>query len=155
MSELKSVLLAIDVATRHRDDIGRLLAQVQQKRSGAKDQMEQLQSYATDTESRWALSSRQRATPEIMLHYHQFLDRLQQAVRLQAQVLATIEREFAEARKALLDADVRVLTLSQLLRKKRAALAKIQRGREQRQLDEFAAMQHRRQNAGIDTLESP
>ena len=57
MSALKSILLAIDVATRQRDEVGKLLAQIQRNWHGAQEQIEQLESYAADTESKWAVSA--------------------------------------------------------------------------------------------------
>ena len=155
MSALKSVLLAIDVAIRQRDDAGMVLAQIQRNWQSAQDQIGQLESYAADTESKWAVSARVRATPEIMRHYYQFMDRLQQAITLQRDVLAGLEREFSAARKLLLGAEIRVASLNQLLGKKQSGIQKLQAGREQKHQDEFAAMQHRRLRAGFDTLETP
>ena len=155
MSALKSILLAIDVATRQRDEVGKLLARIQRNWHGAQDQIEQLEAYAADTESKWALSSQLRATPEVMQHYYQFMERLQQAIGLQRHVVSGLEQEFATAKKLLLGADIRLASLNQLLEKRRSGIQRIQAGRDQKQLDEFAAMQHRRLRAGIDRLDAP
>ena len=153
MSALKSILLAIDVATRHRDEVGRVLAQIQRNWRGAQDQIEQLESYATETESKWAISSQVLATPEAMQHYYQFMERLQQAIGLQRHVVTGLEQEYETAKKRLLGADIRLASLNQLLDKRQSGALRLQAGREQKQLDEFAAMQHRRLRAGFDTLE--
>lgn len=155
MSALKSVVLAIDVVTRQRDEVGKVLARVQRDWRGARDQIEQLESYAADTELKWAGSSQARATPEIMQHYYQFMERLQQAITLQRHVVVGLERELAAAKKSLLGADIRIASLNHLLEKKRSGIQRIQGGREQKQLDEFAAMQQRRLCTGIDILETP
>ena len=154
MSALKSILLAIDVATRQRDEVGKLLAQIQRNWRGAQDQIEQLESYAADTESKWTLSSQVRATPEVMQHYYQFMERLQQAIGLQRQVVSGLEQECAAAKKLLLGADIRLASLNQLLEKRQSGIERIQAGREQKQLDEFAALQHRRLRAGIEPLDT-
>ena len=155
MSALKSILLAIDVATRQRDEVGKLLAQIQRNWHGAQEQIEQLESYAADTESKWTISSQVRATPEVMQHYYQFMERLQQAVGLQRHVVSGVEQEFAAAKKLLLGADIRLASLNQLLEKRQSGIERIQAGREQKQLDEFAALQHRRLRAGIEPLDAP
>ena len=155
MSALKSVLLAIDVARHLRDDAGKVLVQMQRNYRGAQEQMEQLESYAADTESKWAVTAQVRATPEIVRHYYQFMDRLQQAIALQRHAVAGLDREFLAARKLLLSAEIRVASLNRLLEKKRSGIDRLQAGREQKQLDEFAAMQHRRLRAGLDALETP
>jgi flagellar FliJ protein len=155
MSALNSILLAIEVATRQRDEVGKVLARIQHNWRGAQDQVEQLESYATDTESKWALSSQVRATPEVMQHYDQFMERLQQAIGLQRHVVSGLEQEFAAAKKLLLGADIRLASLNQLLGKRQSGIQRVQAGRDQKQLDEFAAMQHRRLRAGIEPLDRP
>lgn len=154
MSALKSILLAIDVATRRRDEAGKVLAQIQRNWHGAHDQIEQLESYAADTESKWALSAQVRATPEVLQHYYQFMERLQQAIGLQRHVVSGLEQEVAAAKKLLLSADIRLASLNQLLGKRQAGIQRVQAGRDQKQLDEFAALQHRRLRADLEPLET-
>ena len=154
MSALKSILLAIDVATRQRDEVGKGLAQIRRNWHGAQEQIGQLESYAADTESKWAVSSQVRATPEVMQHYYQFMERLQQAIGLQRQVVSGLEHEFSAAKKLLLGADIRLASLNQLLAKRQSAVQRIEAGRDQKQMDEFAALQHRRLRAGIEPLDA-
>ena len=89
-----------------------------------------------------------------MQHYYQFMERLQQAVGLQRHVVSGVEQEFAAAKKLLLGADIRLASLNQLLEKRQSGIERIQAGREQKQLDEFAALQHRRLRAGIEPLDT-
>lgn len=155
MSELKSVVLAVDMATRVRDDAGKVLLRAQRKWRGALDQIEQLESYAADTESKWSVTAQVRAVPEAVRNYYQFMDRLQQAIDLQRDVIADLQREIAAAKVALLDAEIRIASLNRLLSKQQTSIGRQQAGREQRQLDEFAAMQHRRLRLATETLETP
>ena len=155
MSAVKSVLLAIDVATRQRDNAGKVLARIQRTWLGAQGQMDQLEAYAADTEAKWSVSARVQVTPEIVRHYYQFTDRLQQAITLQRNALAGLQKEFAAAKKLLLDAEIRIASLNRLLGRKQSDIHRLQAGREQKQLDEFSAMQHRRLRANIDALETP
>ena len=60
----------------------------------------------------------------------------------------------AAARQVLLEAEVRIAGLNHLLKKKRATIARVQAGREQKQLDEMAALQYRRRHTDTDFLES-
>ena len=155
MSELKSVVLAVDMATRVRDDAGKVLLRAQRKWRGALDQIEQLESYAADTESKWSVTAQVRAVPEAVRNYYQFMDRLQEAIDLQRDVIADLQREIAVAKVALLDAEIRIASLNRLLSKHQTSIGRQQAGREQRQLDEFAAMQHRRLRLATETLETP
>ena len=152
MSSMKSVHLALELATRRRDDAGHTVVHIRRMCLAAEDQMGQLESYAIDTQSKWALASQIRASPEIMRHYDQFMARLLQAVALQNQVVLERQQEFEAAKRRLLEAEIRIASLNLMLKKKQSGMHKLQAGREQKQLDEFAAMQHRRLHANIGTM---
>ncbi|NDP39195.1 MAG: flagellar export protein FliJ [Rhodoferax sp.] len=148
MSAVKSFLLAIDLATRKRDEVAQGLMRVQSAHLFAQDQMSQLEIYAAETASRWTAAAQVGTTPELLRHHYQFLDRLQQAIGLQQGVLAHESRKVAQAKQLVLQAEFRLASLKQVLKKKQAGLALIQTRREQKQMDEFAALQTRRTSAG-------
>ncbi len=155
MSALKSVLLAIELATIRRDEAALALVQVRRSYDIALDQMAQLESYAVDTDSNWSVPAHDFAAPEILHHYYQFMGRLQQAIDLQRNAVADRHQEMVAARKLLLDAEFRISCLNRLLEKKRSGIARVQAGREQRLLDEFATVQHRVRRTSLDILETP
>ena len=144
MSGVKSVLLAIQVATLRRDQAAAVLLQIQQSQSFAQEQMSQLQTYADETEARWAKAAQISVTAEMMRHHYQFMDRLHQAVILQEGVLGQWGSKVERARKHWLETEFRVTSLKQVLKNKEAELAVVQGRREQKEMDEFAAMQTRR-----------
>lgn len=148
MSGLKSVLLAIDLASRQRDQAGQGWVQAQQAHLFAQDQMAQLETYAAETGARWTSAAQVSTTPELMRHHYQFMDRLQHAIGLQSGVLETTSGKVELAQRVLLEAEFRLITLKQVLKKKQADLAVLQNRREQRQMDEFAALRGSRSNAG-------
>jgi flagellar FliJ protein len=147
--------LAIDLAMRRRDEASSALTQVQRGWLEAQNQMGQLESYAAETESNWALGSRTSAQPEIMRHYGQFMDRLQQAVDMQRAVVGDHLRATVAAKQVLLEAEIRVAGLKRLLDKRRQSLARSLASREQKQLDDLSALQFRRRHAGSETLGTP
>lgn len=148
MSAVKSFMLAIDLATRKRDAAAQVLTGVQSACLFAQDQMSQLEVYAAETASRWTVAAQSGTTPELLRHHYQFLDRLQQAIAMQQGVLAKENLKLEHARRVVLDAEFRLLSLQQVLKKKQADLALVQTRREQKQTDEFAALQTRRTTAG-------
>ena len=148
MSAVRSFLLAIDLATRQRDAEAQALMRVQSGCLFAQDQMSQLEVYAAETASRWTVAAQSGTTPELLRHHYQFLDRLQQAIGLQQGVLAAESLKLAHAKRLLLEAEFRLVSLQQVLKRKQAGLALIQSRREQKQMDEFAALQTRRATAG-------
>ena len=144
MSGLKSVLLAIEHATLRRDELAKTAARIERTLGFARDQMAQLQGYAADTDTRWTGSASRGLSVELVRHQYQFMDRLQQAIALQAGVLASTGQQLDFAKTSLLHAEFRLSGLSQILKTRQAVLVIKERRREQRQTDEFAAMQYAR-----------
>ena len=118
MSGIKSILLAIGVATDKRDQAGKVLMHVQRADSFAHDQMTQLEIYAKETEMRWTAAAQISTTPELMRHHYQFMDRLQQAISMQSGVLASSNRKVEVAKNLVLEAEFRLTSLKQVLKKK-------------------------------------
>jgi len=148
MSGVKSFLLAIDLAGRKRDDAIQGLMQAQRSHLFAQDQLAQLETYAAETESKWTATAQSGTTPEMLRHQYQFMDRLQQAIGLQNGVLGNETHKVDAAKRIVLAAEFRLHGLNQVLKKKRADIAAIQSRREQKQMDEFAAMRSRQVSTG-------
>lgn len=155
MSELKSVLLAIDVATRKRDQAGRHLVQIQRTLHFARGQMDQLESYAADAEAKWTRTAQVCATPELMRHHYQFMGRLHQAIGMQDGVMNDLDSQVESAKKKALEAEFRLAGLQQILARKQAAQRAMQERREQRQMDEFASQLYGRLMAQKHNGERP
>ena len=140
MSAIKSFLLAIEMATRKRDQVSQGLMQAQNSYLFAQDQMYQLQTYAAETESRWTAAAQISTSTEMLRHHYQFMGRLQHAMDLQKGALENESRKVGLAKQAVLEAEFRLVSLKQVLEKKQADLAVLQSRREQKQMDEFASM---------------
>jgi flagellar FliJ protein len=144
MSALKSVVLAIDVATRKRDQAGKLMVQADRACHFARSQLEQLESYAADTESRWTAVAQVSISPTLLFHHYQFMERLRYAIGLQNGVLEDLNRQLEGAKKRTLEAEFRLAGLEKVMHRKKTDLAKALSRREQKQMDEFASMQYSR-----------
>lgn len=144
MSAVKSVQLATDVAARQRDEAGLELVQAQRTQRFAQQQLEQLESYALETVARWTASAQVSATPELMRHHYQFMERLHHAIGLQREVVAKESVQVESASRVLLQAEFRLAALKQVLARKKAEVMALQMKREQKQMDEFAALQFAR-----------
>lgn len=148
MSVLKSLALAIELETVKRDQAARVLAQLNRSHLFAQDQMTQLEVYAAETDTKWTVSAKISATPELMRHHYQFMGRLYQAIELQKDVIETSAFKVSAGKQQLLEADFRLASLKLVLTKKKADLSQLQSRREQKQMDEFAAMQTSRSAGG-------
>lgn len=144
MSELRSIVLAIELATRKRDDLAKAAARMEKTLQFAMTQMNQLEGYAAETDARWVQPGTEGRSVELMRHHYQFMERLQHAISLQSGVLANTGRQVDGAKKMLLQAEYRLAGLNQVLKARQTELSLREQRREQRQTDEFAAMLHAR-----------
>jgi flagellar FliJ protein len=147
MSQLKSIQLAIELATVKRDACAKAVAQALRTVDFSRNQMAQLEGYAGDTDARWTGSSSGVLSGELIRHHYSFMDRLQQAITLQRDVLVNTGLQVEHGQRALLQAEFRLAGLNHLLKTREAALLVHHKRREQRQTDEFASMQYARHKA--------
>lgn len=143
MSSLTSLHVAVEVATRKRDDARRALQATLAAQHAAHAQLEQLQDYARETEARWGMRADAEMKPEVMYHHYHFMDRLGHAAGLQTNVVGDHESRVAGARRALLEAELRLASLCKVVEKRRADLELKDIRRDQKQTDERAALQYR------------
>jgi flagellar protein FliJ len=145
MAGHKSLLLAIDLATSRRDEALAQLQRTVHSEAFAQDQMNQLQQYAQETESRWMQGAQVSTSPEMLHHHYQFMARLSQAMTLQDGVLASNRQRVEAARELLMQAEFRLASFKQVLATRQAAVTKTRQRQEQKQMDEFASQQTQRQ----------
>lgn len=143
MSSLQTLLLAVDLAVRKRDAAIQDLGQSEQAMVAAQGQMEQLEGYAKETETRWTVHGQISTTPELMRHHYQFMDRLSHAMALQQHVLRDRAARVEASKAGVVQAEIRLASLKKVCERKREAMAREQGRREQREIDEMAATQHR------------
>ena len=150
MTGTGGLTVAVELATRKRDEAGQALAQVLRRHDHALQQLDQLSSYAADTQGRWSVSAQTHTSPQIVGHYYQFMARLDPTIALQQGVIDEAHRQCQAARKVLMDAEVVLAGLKHLLEKRRQEHARLAARREQKQTDEFAS---RRRTATPDTCQ--
>lgn len=144
MSSVKSLALAIELATQKRDQAARNLVTAQRAYLAAEGQQEHLHDYSRETASKWAAGAKTLTSPELLRHHYQFMERLQQAIDMQGQVITDLGQRVEATKKLALEAEARLAALKQVLKKKQSEHARTQARREQRQMDEMAGMMHRR-----------
>ena len=139
MSELRGLQLAIDSATRNRDALILALSRERSSVGQAKEQMNQLEGYAAETDARWIGGQAGAVSNALIQHHYQFMARLQQAIALQSSVISTAEQQHERVRMQLVNAEVRLSGLNQVLAVRQRAIELRIKRREQKQTDEFAA----------------
>lgn len=141
MSSLHALMVAIELATRKRDEARQALRERQRAHAAAQSQMEQLQSYMLEMQQRWAPQEGAELKLEVMYHHEQFMARLQHAVGLQTKVMQDQAIRLEAAQKALMATELRLTSLNKVVETRRRDIALAQMRREQKQTDERAALQ--------------
>nr|WP_315465643.1 flagellar export protein FliJ [uncultured Rhodoferax sp.] len=147
MADSSGILLAISLAERKRDDVMRALAQSQQNVQVAMGQLEQLRSYAGDTDNRWGRTGSVGLSVELIKHHYQFSDRLQQAISMQNGVIANLQRQVEVVKQQLQQAESRLSGLNGVLKKRRVEAERVAQRRDQARMDEMAAQLYARTRA--------
>lgn len=143
MSSLNSLAVAVDVASRKRDAARKVLQDALAAQQAARAQLDQLEDYARETESRWGMKADTAMQPEVMYHHYQFMNRLGHAASIQAGVVGDQAGRVESAQRALLEAELRLTSLRKVVDKRRHDLELQQMRRDQKQTDERAALQYR------------
>lgn len=144
MSALNALIVAVEIASRKRDEARHVLQEALAVQQAAKAQLHQLQDYARETEQRWGMQADTRVQPEVMYHHYQFMDRLGHAAGLQAGVVGDQSARVDNAQRGLVDAERRLASLRKVVEQRRRELELAQARMDQKQTDERAAMQYSR-----------
>lgn len=147
MSNIRSILVAKEMAEARRDAVVKHLASAERALQHAQDQLRQLEDYVQETDSRMVQSGRTFQSMEVVRHQHQFMARLQHAIGLQTDAVANCLSQRDAMRDVLVEAESRLAVLKKLLEVRRAELARKELRREQSAMDELAQGMHARKRS--------
>ena len=138
MRDHRNLNLAIEFTQKKRDELARQWQTLRQDAEFAQEQLKLLENYATETQSRWELRSR-NTTPQMVLQQnYKFLEKLEAAISMQKDVAADKDLKCVNKRLLWTQAEQRVQVLQRYqklcLEKHLAKVLKL----EQKQTDEFA-----------------
>lgn len=132
--------IAVEMAERQRDAARHSLRDANAGAVAAQAQMEQLQTYAAETEARWGMRAGASVAPEVMFHHRHFMGRLEHAMELQERVLADHVLRVANSERALIAEQMRLAVLQKLVAKRQRESDLADQRREQKQTDERAQL---------------
>ena len=139
MDRLQTLQVLLEQEQGRRDE-ARAALQAALKHLGAQStQSDGLTGYRGEYSRKWSERFQQGAQMEIVRSYHGFLERLDQAITQQQQVVAHAQRAVDSARQRLIDREVRVATVERLMQRQREQQARAQTRLDQKNLDEMAA----------------
>lgn len=142
-NNLNALAVAVEVASRKRDDARKVLQDTLAAQQAARAQLDQLEDYAKETQARWGMKADAAVKPEVMYHHYHFMDRLGHAAGVQTGVVGDHANRVEAARRSLLEAELRLASLRKVMDKRRQDQALAELRRDQKQTDERAALQYR------------
>ena len=148
-NKLNGITLAVEHAQRQRDGLLELHQQAQRNLSGAQAQLEQLQMYSQDIEARWVGTATASYGAEVMRHYHQFGDKLQQAIGMQSDVIKGLQVALSKAHAELLQGEFRLAAIQKLHATRLRQLQQQQDRRDQARTDELATQAFLRKRSSM------
>jgi len=141
----KQLDTVLEVAGLRRDDALRLLGQAMRALEQGQQQLQQLESYAAESQARWNTRASQGVTPQLLHHHRQFMARLAEASQFQRDVIARLEADVQRCQAQVVLAEREVAALDKYLDRKRQAALRANERQDQKFNDEMAANAHRRQ----------
>lgn len=137
----------LDLAVKQRDAALVALQQAEAHGTQLLEQARQLATYRSDTQQRNPATQGRCAAIELLRCHDGFMQRLEQAVTVQQQSLASSQRRAATLKSQLLAHELRVASVKKLAERRLQAAERIGAQREQRQSDEAASQRFARMQA--------
>jgi flagellar FliJ protein len=138
MKRLALLQLLLEREQKRRDEAKATVRAAVQNAEAQQQQADGLTTYRGEYCSKWSAQFQQAAPMEILLSYHGFLARLDQAITQQQSVAAHALRGVESARQRLIEREIRVATVERLIKRRQDLLARMADRRDQKNLDELA-----------------
>jgi flagellar FliJ protein len=138
MNNLESLDLLLEREQRRRDDARGAVLKAVRNEEAAREQLDGLTTYRSDYCQRWTAQFSKAATMDIVRCYQAFVARLDQAISQQQGMVRSAQAGIENARKRLVEREVRLATVQRLIDRRREQFARAENRLAQRNLDEFA-----------------
>lgn len=150
MTTIQTLNKVVEIAEKRRDEAIAALAQQERELQIAQDQLQQLQSYASEAQKRFmARSSGSGVDAQQLLHQSQFMHKIDHAVEFQQSVIANREGQIERCRSQLMVAERDVAGLRKFTERKIQTVQQKQQRQEQKATDEMALTIHLRQSLAL------
>jgi flagellar FliJ protein len=138
MNRLQSLDLLLEREQRRRDDARTGVLRAVRNEEAAREQLDGLVTYRSDYCQRWSAQFTKASSMDIVRCYQAFVGRLDQAISQQQGMVRSAQQGIANARKRLVEREVRLATVERLISRRREQFARAEGRISQRNLDELA-----------------
>ena len=146
MTTIQTLNKVVEIAERRRDVALAALAQLQREMQVAQDQMDQLENYALEAQTRWQARTAAGVDAALLHHHRQFMAKIEHAIEFQRGVLRSREDMIEQHQDQVRVAERDLAGLRKFTERKLQAQAQVQQRREQKQTDELALSIHLRKS---------
>ena len=147
MSNIQTLNKVVEIAEKRRDEARAALAQQQRELQIASAQMEQLQTYAQEAQTRWSTRSSTTGVDANLLHHHrQFMLKIDHALDFQRGVLSNREALIERCQNQVMVAERDVAGLRKYTERKLQVIQQKAQRQDQKATDEMALSIHLRQS---------
>ena len=138
MNRLQSLDLLLEREQRRRDDARTAVLRAVRNEEAAREQLDGLVTYRSDYCQRWSAQFTKASSIDIVRCYQAFVARLDQAISQQQGMVRSAQAGIENARKRLVEREVRLATVQRLIGRRREQFARAEGRLVQRDLDELA-----------------
>ncbi|TNF59515.1 MAG: flagellar export protein FliJ [Burkholderiales bacterium] len=138
MNRIETLGKVVELAEQRRDSALAALARLEREMQQARDQMEQLESYASEARQRWTARQGSTVDPAVLGHHRQFMQKIEHAIDFQRSVLASRQSQIDQQQAQVQSAERDLAGLRRYTDRQRQHLASQALRREQKQTDEMA-----------------
>lgn len=146
MTPIHTLNKVVELAEKRRDEAVARLAQQQREMRVAQDQMDQLQAYANEAQSRWTARGTQGVDAQLLHHHRQFMQKIDHAMDFQRGVLHNREELLGRCQSQVQAAERDLAGLRKYAERQQQALTHKAMRQEQKTTDEMALSIHLRQS---------
>ncbi len=146
MTTLQTLNKVVELAEKRRDEALGVLGKVQRELQVAQDQMDQLQSYAQESQARWSERSSVGVDAALLMHHRQFMQKIDHAMEFQRGVLGERQAMLERCQEQVHAAERDLAGLRKFAERKQQAITHRAQRQEQKQTDEMALTIHLRQS---------
>lgn len=150
MTAIHTLNKVVEIAEKRRDEARASLAQQQRELQIARDQMQQLQTYAQEAQARWTTRSSTSGVDTTQLfHHRQFMEKIDHALDFQRGVITNRETLIERCQSQLMVAERDVAGLRKYTERKLQLVQQKAQRQEQKTTDEMALSIHLRQSLAL------
>ena len=146
MTTIQTLNKVVEIAERRRDVALAALAQLQREMQVAQDQMDQLENYALEAQTRWQARTAAGVDAALLHHHRHFMAKIEHAIEFQRGVLRSREDMIEQHQDQVRVAERDLAGLRKFTERKQLAVQHRVQRQEQKNTDEMALAIHLRQS---------